>query len=394
MLPLAAAQAARRWRGAVPLLLPAAAAAGRPASQAGPTVPPPDGQQRLCSTAPPERPAGHAWRQWAPGLQRSAAGAALEQTAPCRRALGAWPPPAPARQHQQRRGFRDARERQERQRAAAARDRGAAPAQPAAPGGAPPGASAARPERAAGSSFASLPNLMSLSRVASAPWAAYLVATQQWPAALALTAAAGATDWLDGALARRLGHTSKLGSYLDPLADKAFVCAVVGALGWQGLLPAWLAGLVVGRDAAQVAGMARYRLAMFGGTWPGAAAFFDVDGGAGSSGGGSGGSGGSSGSSSSGGSAGGGGDGGVRAAAVPGLPAIRPLLVSKVNTALVLLLVAGCMTQQWQGVPGGEALEALELAIAGTTAASGVAYAHLHWTGRLLAEDGPPPQGG
>jgi hypothetical protein len=42
-----------------------------------------------------------------------------------------------------------------------------------------------------GASWTSLPNLLSLSRVVSGPWAAYLVATQQWPLAFALTAAAG-----------------------------------------------------------------------------------------------------------------------------------------------------------------------------------------------------------
>ncbi|KAF6253972.1 CDP-alcohol phosphatidyltransferase-domain-containing protein [Scenedesmus sp. NREL 46B-D3] len=119
-----------------------------------------------------------------------------------------------------------------------------------------------------GSSWTSLPNLLSLSRVMSGPWAAYLVATQQWPLAFALTAAAAATDWADGYLARRLGHTSKLGSYLDPLGDKVLVASVVGTMGWNGMLPAWLAVLVVGRDTAQVCGMFVYRLKMFRGRWP------------------------------------------------------------------------------------------------------------------------------
>ncbi|WIA19224.1 hypothetical protein OEZ85_003864 [Tetradesmus obliquus] len=128
-----------------------------------------------------------------------------------------------------------------------------------------------------GASWTSLPNLLSLSRVVSGPVAAHLVLTQQWPLAFALTAAAGVTDWADGYLARRLGHTSKLGSYLDPLADKVLIASVVGSMGWNGMLPAWLAVLVVGRDSAQVVGMFVYRLRMFGGRWPGAAAFFDVD---------------------------------------------------------------------------------------------------------------------
>jgi cardiolipin synthase len=208
------------------------------------------------------------------------------------------------------------------------------------------------------------------------------------------------TDWADGYFARRLGHTSKLGSYLDPLADKVLVASVVGTMGWNGMLPAWLAVLVVGRDSAQVAGMFVYRLRMFGGRWPGAAAFFDVDaavpqqqqqqqvctahemqgldGLAGRAPG-------SSNSSSSGSGSTGPAAAAASGSAANGLPAIKPLMVSKVNTALVLVLVAGCMTQQWQGLPGQDVLDALEAAVAATTAASAAAYARLHWTGRLLA---------
>jgi cardiolipin synthase len=171
-------------------------------------------------------------------------------------------------------------------------------------------------------------------------------------------------------------------------------------MGWNSMLPGWLAMLVVGRDTAQVAGMFVYRLGMFGGRWPGAAAFFDVDaavpqqqqqqqkqqdssteegshtGVAGQQ---------ATSNIDSSRSSTSNTTGPTAAAAESGLPSIKPLMVSKVNTALVLLLVAGCMTQQWQGLPGQEVLDALELAVAGTTAASAAAYARLHWTGRLLS---------
>jgi phosphatidylglycerophosphate synthase len=205
-----------------------------------------------------------------------------------------------------------------------------------------------------------------------------------------------ATDWLDGHLARRLGHTSKLGSYLDPLADKLFVGAAVGSMGWLGMLPGWLAALVVGRDGAQIAGMFVVRLRMFGGTWPGARAFFDVDHDVGApaaaeahevqhrrsgdmeqqQG--------SAASSSSRTSSGGGPAAAAPAAAPGGLPVIRPLLVSKANTALTMLLVCACMGHQWQGVPSQEVLVTLELLAASTTAASAAAYAWLHARGQLL----------
>ena len=44
---------------------------------------------------------------------------------------------------------------------------------------------------------------------------------------------AGWSDWLDGYVARRFNQQSVIGSYLDPLADKALICCVVGALGVQ-----------------------------------------------------------------------------------------------------------------------------------------------------------------
>ena len=47
---------------------------------------------------------------------------------------------------------------------------------------------------------------------------------------MASLAAAGASDWLDGYLAKRWGQQSVLGSYLDPLADKVLICTTVGAL--------------------------------------------------------------------------------------------------------------------------------------------------------------------
>ena len=54
----------------------------------------------------------------------------------------------------------------------------------------------------------------------------------QWSLALPALALSGASDWADGWAARRLSQPSVLGSYLDPLADKALICSVVGALGW------------------------------------------------------------------------------------------------------------------------------------------------------------------
>jgi hypothetical protein len=67
------------------------------------------------------------------------------------------------------------------------------------------------------------------------------------------------------------------------------------------------------------------------------------------------------------------------------LPMIRPLLISKANTALIMALVAACMGHQWQGFPDRDVLDALEVVAASTTAVSAAAYARLHWQGKLLS---------
>jgi len=83
-----------------------------------------------------------------------------------------------------------------------------------------------------------VPNAVTLVRLACIPVYVVLMAAGRadfWPAAL-LLAALGATDWVDGFLARRLGQVSTLGKVLDPLADRlllvtaALSCVVVGAV--------------------------------------------------------------------------------------------------------------------------------------------------------------------
>ncbi len=69
-----------------------------------------------------------------------------------------------------------------------------------------------------------LPNALSIGRGVSGPAIAYLIVEEQWPAALVAVSVSGATDWLDGYLARRWRLQSVLGSYLDPLGDKVLIC--------------------------------------------------------------------------------------------------------------------------------------------------------------------------
>jgi CDP-diacylglycerol--glycerol-3-phosphate 3-phosphatidyltransferase len=57
-----------------------------------------------------------------------------------------------------------------------------------------------------------------------------------------------ATDWLDGQIARRRGHSSSLGTLLDPIADKLLVLSVLVTLIDQDVFPAWMVVAIVARE--------------------------------------------------------------------------------------------------------------------------------------------------
>jgi len=77
----------------------------------------------------------------------------------------------------------------------------------------------------------SLPNLLTLSRIVAVPLLVWLLWWPHWPVgyavAFALYVVVAVTDYLDGYLARAQGTVSKLGTFLDPIADKIMVAAVI-----------------------------------------------------------------------------------------------------------------------------------------------------------------------
>lgn len=95
-----------------------------------------------------------------------------------------------------------------------------------------------------------LPNLLSALRLLAAPFAAWLIVDGHDIAALLIFAAAGASDGLDGFIARRWGVTSRFGAWLDPAADKLLMLLCLVALLTVGATPLWLVMLVVARDLA------------------------------------------------------------------------------------------------------------------------------------------------
>jgi cardiolipin synthase len=97
-----------------------------------------------------------------------------------------------------------------------------------------------------------LPNLLTASRIVLAPIFLALYVGGETVRALAAFAAAAATDVLDGLVARALDQRTRLGAWLDPIADKFLAACALFALAARGRLPMWLPLLVVGRDAAQL----------------------------------------------------------------------------------------------------------------------------------------------
>lgn len=103
-----------------------------------------------------------------------------------------------------------------------------------------------------------IPNLLTVLRCVLTVPLAVTLAERQYPAALAIFVIAGASDGLDGYLAKRFGWQSRFGAILDPLADKLLLLIGFGVLTWSGVLPLWLFVLVLGRDLVIVSGALLY----------------------------------------------------------------------------------------------------------------------------------------
>jgi cardiolipin synthase (CMP-forming) len=98
-----------------------------------------------------------------------------------------------------------------------------------------------------------VPNILSGARVLAAPYVCFLLWQRDFVAALIWMAVLGASDGVDGYLARRFEAQSKLGAMLDPIGDKVLLDGAFVALGLNDSIPSWIMWLVVGRDLAIVA---------------------------------------------------------------------------------------------------------------------------------------------
>jgi cardiolipin synthase len=94
----------------------------------------------------------------------------------------------------------------------------------------------------------SIPNLITLARILLVPVVVWAITAGEMQFAFLLFVAAGISDAVDGFLAKRFGMTTELGAYLDPLADKVLIVSIYLSLGFVGAIPLWLVILVVSRD--------------------------------------------------------------------------------------------------------------------------------------------------
>lgn len=98
-----------------------------------------------------------------------------------------------------------------------------------------------------------IPNFITVGRVILVPVVFWLLVSGKVQAAFFAFVVAGISDGVDGYLAKRFGWTTELGAYLDPLADKLLLVSIFIAMAVLGELPSWLAIGVVTRDIMIVA---------------------------------------------------------------------------------------------------------------------------------------------
>lgn len=112
-----------------------------------------------------------------------------------------------------------------------------------------------------GEKFWNVPNSLTLIRFALAPVFALMLLQKKALGALVVIVLAGITDVLDGLAARAWKQQTRIGTIIDPLADKlllstAFILLTIPDLGFVHVIPLWLTSVVIGRDFLILAGAA------------------------------------------------------------------------------------------------------------------------------------------
>lgn len=192
-----------------------------------------------------------------------------------------------------------------------------------------------------------IPNLMCMFRIGAAPFLCHLVVAGNYPYALGLFLLAGVTDLADGWIARMFpSQASRLGSFLDPLADKILVALVFLALTYNGMIPVALTGLIIYRDTAIIAAASYLRYCSLPAPRT-VLRYFD---------------------------------------ATHATIQLAPTGISKLNTALQLTLITAALATPVFGVPSPEITTVLWGLTIGTTFASGLSYIFSNNTYKVLGE--------
>ncbi|XP_057662772.1 probable cardiolipin synthase (CMP-forming) [Diorhabda carinulata] len=194
-----------------------------------------------------------------------------------------------------------------------------------------------------------IPNFLCVARIALTPYLGFLIVQSQFEGALWVMGIAATTDLLDGWIARTWkSQSSKMGSFLDPMADKILIGTLFLSLTYVDLIPLMLTGLIIARDVILLASgfVIRYLSLPPPRT---ISRYFDV----------------------------------THATAQ-----LAPTFISKVNTAVQLLLVGSTLAAPVFHYIGHPALEALWYITGTTTMAAGVSYILSKNTFKMLRKSG------
>ncbi|KAG2207532.1 hypothetical protein INT47_004282, partial [Mucor saturninus] len=179
-----------------------------------------------------------------------------------------------------------------------------------------------------------IPNILTFGRLLAAPAVGYLILQQSYNEALGLFALAGFTDMLDGYIARKYNMKTLLGTIIDPLADKVLMTVMTVTLAMEGTLPVPLAAVILGRDVGLILSGFYYRYISLAEPKT-LSRYFDVS--------------------------------------IPSAE-VKPTQISKINTALQLLLMGLSLTSVSMELPSPEVLHAFQWIVGGTTIWSGASY--------------------
>ncbi len=94
-----------------------------------------------------------------------------------------------------------------------------------------------------------IPNVLSVLRLLGVPVFLWAIISERDGLALSLLLLSGVTDYLDGKIARQFGMESRLGQFLDPIADRLYILTTLVGLVWRDIIPVWLVVVLLAREA-------------------------------------------------------------------------------------------------------------------------------------------------